>query len=49
MNKTLLINILITLGISLAALGLVFYILNKAFAQKGYKNRFFMNLFLVYF
>lgn len=45
MNKTLLINILITLGISLAALGLVFYILNKAFAQKGYKNRFFMNLF----
>lgn len=46
MNKTLLIEILITTGISIAALGIIFFIINRAFASKGYKTRFFVNLFL---
>lgn len=42
--KTLIINILITFALSAVIMGLIYFILNKAFSQKSYKNRFFANL-----
>ena len=41
----LIVNILITFAISLAFIGLIYFILNKAFIRKGIRTRFFINLF----
>lgn len=46
MDMKILINILITLAISIAALGLIFFIINRAFKNKGYRTKFLVNLFL---
>lgn len=46
MDMKILSNILITLGISIAALGLIFFIINRAFMNKGYRTKFLVNLSL---